>query len=536
MNKLFLLFLSLIAVGLGFWSGKGGREKEEKPLLVHPERSFPIRKQRSFTFVVYASNQDSWCERCLSSIFSQNYESYRVIFIDDASLDETYVSAQNFVMNAAQDERVILMRNEKKLGIAASLYLAAEHCLDQEVIIPLEAKDWLVQEDILSRLNQAFQNPDVWIAKSAALSYPEFQRVESEGLFAFYAALLKEVPISELFVGGGLSVDKDAYMLPIKELSGGRHKTFAEPFLFANQAGLQSKKQIAHSFRSSQKPLREFPESKQQLEKADLLVFSYDRPIQLYAFLESLQRYLTNVSFISVIYRASDERYVEAYQEVQKAFPSAHWMCQSEHPHKDFKPLVLDAIKHSPSPYLIFAVDDIVIKDFVDLSQCIQMLEKTKAYGFYLRLGLHVNYCYMADAPQKIPPYLPLESGILAWNFSLAERDWAFANTLDMALYRKGDLLPLLEKISYKHPDRLEQSWASHRKGAHSIGLCFESSKIVNLPLNIVNPSDCRHSGSMTTEELLVKWKEGMKIDIDPLFQVQNLSPHIDYTPTFVRR
>lgn len=520
-----------MALGLGFWSGKEKLEKGEKPLLVHPERSFPVTKQLPFTFVVYGSNWAGWCERCLSSIFSQDYEPYRVIFIDDASLDETYATAQNFVMNAAQDDRVILMRNEKKLGIAASIYLASEHCSNQEVIIPLEAKDWLLQEDILSRLNQAFQNPDVWIAQSAALSYPEFQRVESGGLFAFYAALLKSVPVAELF-----AATKDAYMLPIQELSGGRKRTFAEPFLFANHATFLPKKQIAPSTRIAQKPLSELPESNQQIQKADLLVFSYDRPIQLYAFLESLHRYLTNVSSISVIFRASDERYDLAYEEVQKAFPAARWMRQSERPHKDFKPLVLDAIKQSPSPHLIFAVDDIVIKDFVDLSKCIQMLEKTKAYGFYLRLGLHVNYCYMEDAFQKIPAHIPLENGVLAWNFSLAEYDWAFANTLDMALYRKADLLPILEKISYKHPDRLEQSWASHRKKAHAIGLCFESSKIVNLPLNIVNPSDCRHSNSMTTEELLVKWKEGMKIDIDPLFQVQNLSPHIDYNPTFVKR
>jgi len=538
-NRVFFLLLGLIAAGFGFWSGKGGfsREKERELAAVYPERSFPVTKQQQFTFVVYASNQAAWLERCLNSIFSQDYDSYRVIFIDDASSDETHFLAQNFVMNAAQDERVILMRNEKKLGPAASLYLASEHCLDQEVIIPLEAKDWLVQEDILLRLNQAFQNPDVWIARSAALSYPEFQRTDLGGLFAFYAALLKEVPIAEFFSESGTSAVKEVYISPIRELAGKRLKTFAEPFVFTNHAGRFPQKEPALlSRRLPQKTLREFPSASPLETKADLLVFSYDRPLQLYAFLESLSRYLTGVSSISVIYRASDERFSRAYQEVQKAFPSARWMIQSDRPHKDFKPLVLDAIKKGSSQYLIFAVDDIIVKDFVDLSRCIQMMEKTKAYGFYLRLGLHVNYCYMADAPQKIPPHIPLESGVLAWDFSNAERDWAFANTLDMTLYRKADFLPLLEKIAFKHPDRLEQSWASHQQVCHTIGLCFESSKIVNLPLNLVNPSNCRHSGFMTTEELLVKWTEGMKIDIEPLFQIENLSAHIDYTPTFVGR
>jgi hypothetical protein len=52
----------------------------------------------------------------------------------------------------------------------------------------------------------------------------------------------------------------------------------------------------------------------------------------------------------------------------------------------------------------------------------------------------------------------------------------------------------------------------------------------------MVNLSDCRHSHFMTIEELLVKWNEGMKMSIDPLFRIENPSPHIDYTPEFVKR
>lgn len=538
MNKPFLLLLSIAVIYLGFRMGEGKFVQEPKPkrLEVHPERSFPVKEHLEVTFVVYASNQEAWCERCLGSIFSQDYESYRVIFIDDASSDQTYKIAKNFVMNAAQDGRVILMHQDEKLGPAASLYLAAQHCADREIVVFLEAKDWLTQEDIIFRINAAFQNPDVWLAASSALSYPAFQPTETEGLFAFYAALLKNLPLEKLFVDGRVSFTKDAYQLPLKEMAGGRIKTFTEPFVFANAAGFSpSQKEPKRVSHTACKPLAELPEKKEIPQKTDLIVFSYDRPLQLYAFLESAAEYLTGVSSISVIYRASDERYVDAYLEVQNAFPSAYWMRQSNTPHKDFKPLVLQALKGSSSPYITFAVDDIVIKDFIDASECIQLMEKTGAYGFYLRLGQHVNYCYMMDQPQKIPPHLPLSSGVLAWDFRAAEHDWAFANTLDMTIYRKDDLLPSFESLSYKHPNRLEQSWNT-RPSANSIGLCFETSKIVNLPLNMVNPSDCRHSHFMTAEELLVKWKEGEKIDIDPLFRIENASPHIDYSPVFIKR
>jgi len=41
----------------------------------------------------------------------------------------------------------------------------------------------------------------------------------------------------------------------------------------------------------------------------DLIVFSYDRPLQLYALLESLESYVTGLAQISVIYRVSRDAF-----------------------------------------------------------------------------------------------------------------------------------------------------------------------------------------------------------------------------------
>ncbi len=539
MNKFFFFLLSLCALYVGFQTGEGTFQKKEKreAKQFHPEREYPLREHKLFTFVVYASNQAAWCERSLESIFAQDDEAYRVIFIDDASTDETYKTAQQFVMSAAQDSRVILMRNETKLGFCASLYQAMEHCSDREVVIPLEAKDWLSQERVLFRLNAAFQNPDVWIAESSAMAYPQFQIDGAEGLFAFYAALLKRTPVGDLFFEGRPAHAKEACFLSLRNLAEGRIRQFSDPFLFVNQAGFSpsTKQKDVVSFLSTSEPLSEFPQPIAPSKKPDMLVFSYDRPLQLYALLESIRQYMSGLSKLSIIYRASDERYAKAYEELQMAFPSINWLKQSSNPHKDFKPLVLQALKDFSSPYVLFAVDDIVVKDFVDLSSCIDAMEKTNAYGFYLRLGAHVKHCYMIDQPQAIPPHLSLGDKMFAWDFSSAQHDWAFAHTLDMTIYRKADVEAAFRRLNYKHPNRLEQSWAQNQP-KRAIGLCFEQSKIVNLPLNMVNLSDCRQSHFMTTEELLVKWNEGMKMSIDPLFRVENVSPHIDYTPEFVRR
>ena len=77
-----------------------------------------------------AHNAASWCEQALRSVFEQDYERYRVVFVDDASVDGTLEKAQQFIVNNKQDYRVIAIRNESPLGPVGSLYRAAEHCQD----------------------------------------------------------------------------------------------------------------------------------------------------------------------------------------------------------------------------------------------------------------------------------------------------------------------------------------------------------------------------------------------------------------------
>ncbi|MBX9744963.1 MAG: glycosyltransferase family 2 protein [Chlamydiales bacterium] len=228
MNKFFLLMVALAVGYVGFRMGEGtfGEKNGDTEFF---ENSFASLPYKMFTFVVYASNHADWCERSLSSLFAQDYGPYRVIFIDDASIDHTYEKTQRFVMSAAQDERVIMLRSDTRLGFFAALSRAMEHCLENEIIIPLQAKDWLCGEDVLSRLNKMFQYPDVWAVRSYALSYPEFQEQNRGGLVAFNVSLLKKLPTSK----EGASLE-EAYERPLIQLCKDKIKTLKDPCLFIN--------------------------------------------------------------------------------------------------------------------------------------------------------------------------------------------------------------------------------------------------------------------------------------------------------------
>lgn len=270
--------------------------------------------------------------------------------------------------------------------------------------------------------------------------------------------------------------------------------------------------------------------------KADLVIFSYDRPLQLYALLESLEKYVGGLETQVIIYRTSNDEFEKAYQEVIRDFPYFVY-CKQQFV-SDFKPLTLKAAFDSPSSYIIFAVDDIIIKDFINITQCIELIEKYRAYGFYPWLGKNITQCYSYNScAQPMPQSMEVEKGIFAWYFCDGSYDWNYPHTVDFALYRKKDIECDLKNLEYTSPNTLEAVWAGQSKRIqNNIGLCFEISKSINLPLNRVSEFRNRHMNFMKPVQMLEVFNQKLKIDIQPLFKMMNSDPHTAYAPSFIER
>jgi hypothetical protein len=270
---------------------------------------------------------------------------------------------------------------------------------------------------------------------------------------------------------------------------------------------------------------------------ADLIVFSYDRPLQLYALLESVTARITGLDRIIVIYRASDKTYAEAYHNLTQTFEHITFWYQNNPP-KDFKSLTMYALNSSKQHYILFAVDDNIVTDYIDIPSAIALLQATHAYGFYFRLGTHLTYCYSAQQVQKVPPYQQVLDDVYLWHFEEGEWDWRYPHTVDMTLYRIQDIAPQIELLHFSTPNSLEGHWAL--KTSHIIntyGLFHEHTKIVNVPLNRVQ-TECPNINmqAFSPQELLTLFMQGKKIDIEPLFKINNHAAHMEYMPTFVAR
>lgn len=270
------------------------------------------------------------------------------------------------------------------------------------------------------------------------------------------------------------------------------------------------------------------------LPAADLVVFSYNRPMQLYAFLESAQQYLTGVTSTTVIYRAQPE-YQAGYELVQKSFDQVRFIAQQNPPH-DFAEITKKAaFKDGKSKYILFAVDDIFVKSPVDLNYCVDKLEQHKAYSFLLRLGLNITNCYMLSMQTPIPVMEQVAPEVYKYKFANGKGDWSYPNNADMSLYRKAEIEQTINSARWSTPNTFEGEWAA-RANLNQFGLIFTQSKIVNIPINMVNISSNRFMKSYTTAELLERFMAGQKIDIAQVSKVKNSSPHMDYEVSFVER
>jgi len=333
-----------------------------------------------------------------------------------------------------------------------------------------------------------------------------------------------------------------AFMYPMIEMAG-KHITYIDQELIKDefQSFSYDDKEFdevcaAQAYVSLKQPLKSRGE-----ELVDLTVFSFDRPIQLYAFLESVERFITGLGEVSVVYRTSSSKEIKkAYKKVKKRFNSVNFIKQSsKNPRYDFKEKTLGATFNSPNSYIAFAVDDIIVKDPINLAECVAMLKTTQTHGFFLRMGKNITHCYMMDCAEAVPNLVSVGRNIYAWNFKGSSYDWACPNTVDMTVYCKEQIKELLCRIDFDTPNFLEGAWCNvgGPQDMEKMGLCYENSKIVNLPLNQVQRSSgIIRNMNISTKDLLAKFNKGYKIDINPLHTMGINSPHMEYVPTYIKR
>lgn len=216
-------------------------------------------EEKPFVVLITSYNNAKWYERNLDSAMNQDYNNYRVIYVDDCSPDGTGLLVQDYIEKNGWQDRITLVRNQERKLKMENFYNAVHSlCKDYEIVIDLDGDDWWSDEYVLKTIDEAYADPEVWITYGTYVSWPEpsscvcgivpkwvvaqnayrsYKWVTSQQR-TFYAWLFKKIKTEHLqYEGKFLDMTADlAYMFPMLEMAGGRFKFIRDEIYVYNRA------------------------------------------------------------------------------------------------------------------------------------------------------------------------------------------------------------------------------------------------------------------------------------------------------------
>lgn len=210
---------------------------------------------KSFVIVIFAQEGDGFCEKNLESIFNQSYEDFRVVYLDSGEGTGNYNKAMNWIEEFGYENKVTFIKNSNNDQLFGSFYEAVHGCQDDEVVMHLESTDWLVDENVLEKLNTTYKDPDVWLTYGEYMQYPSLKKQELEPVInrtlrdfnpaktpwmlshlkTYYAGVLKQMtPTSDGLKDKASSTEDKMLMLSLLKM-GKWHVRFIPEVLYVHQ-------------------------------------------------------------------------------------------------------------------------------------------------------------------------------------------------------------------------------------------------------------------------------------------------------------
>ena len=212
-----------------------------------PAHKFP---QKKLAVVIPSYNNKEWYKKNLDSVFNQEYENYRVIYIDDASTDNTEKLVHKYIKNKRQEQRFTFIKNSFKEGATANRYKGSHLCKDDEIVLILDGDDWFAHNKVMQIINKAYSCDDIWLTYGQFIRWPSgeigqckklpqnynyrhMKHWYTSALRTYYAWLFKKIKKEDLmYEGKFFQVSGDvAEMLPMLEMARG-HTKFIKDILY----------------------------------------------------------------------------------------------------------------------------------------------------------------------------------------------------------------------------------------------------------------------------------------------------------------
>lgn len=249
---------------------------------------------------------------------------------------------------------------------------------------------------------------------------------------------------------------------------------------------------------------------------AECIIFSMNRAFQLHALLGSYYENVKHPVLVNIVYRASNEEHKTAYDEVFSIFKDKEINISQQKNKQDFKPTVLNLLKNMKTHRVFFLVDDIIFIDNLDLEDFLKL--DTRSTVPSLRLGLNIKKSYMVQKNQELPKFINNSEGRNNnhyWIWKEGTYDWAYPLSVDGNLFDRQEILKIAENVDFDSPNSFEAGLQSYNHlFEFRYGICYNHSKILNIPCNRVQQEIDNRNGEIHQDELLGLWNKGLSLII----------------------
>jgi len=399
--------------------------------------------EKPIVIVIPSYNNIQYYQQNLTSIIAQKYTNWRIIYIDDCSSDGTGDAVADFVSRNNLHDNITVIRNAQRRGALYNHYYAIHRCEDHEIMVHLDGDDWFAHDQVLQTINAAYQDPNVWLTYGQYVEYPSGKKGVSEPLpeavitcngyreykwvtsapRTFYAGLAKRIQLKDLlYEGDFFQVAADlALMFPILEMADG-HISYIDEILYVYNCDT---------------PYNDFKQRVQQQLHTENVIRARTKYEPVVSYLQPKKEYTV------AIIELSDENVAYLADELQ-------WL-EATH---------------------ILLLHNSCLLESVDLQWCVVQLERTGALGFYFNIDKTPSYLTgLCDV--QLGSFIDL--GILyAWQFHKASGLMHKPYQSDGVLYRKDDLIKVLQQIQIKTVAEMQQILWYIPSASDAIGLCYK--------------------------------------------------------------
>ena len=278
------------------------------------------------------------------------------------------------------------------------------------------------------------------------------------------------------------------------------------------------------------------------------IIFSKDRPLQLDALIRSYVLHVAPQAPLTVVFDASTGAYQQAYEEVAHLHESPVIQFILEKEQGGFRKALVALVVTASTDTLFFLVDDIVFTEDVQLRRLAELA--LEGHVPSMRLGRNLTSSYTMQRRQPLPPMKrmiissdqgssvsPSTSDLWAWRWRSGELDWAYPLSVDGNVFATDEIRRCILQAEFTAPNSLEDALQSH-VGVFlpRWGICYEKSRLVNIPMNRVQNAIPNQHGSIHQDDLLALWARGQRLDVRALSGFRNSSAHEEVPVAFIER